>query len=257
MSSESPILRTLLVDDEPLARRGLRHLLKAEPDIHIVAECETGEDAVAALARDRPDLIFLDVQMPGMDGFEVLQSAAPQKIPFVVFVTAFERYAPAAFDSAAIDYLLKPVTSSRLQKTLQRVRERWRERKAAAVGPDSRSLPSLTSSSTQENIVVRTGNRLEVIPLNEVKWLEADGDYVRIHGGSRTHLLAESLTALLQRLGSAQFARIHRSRAVNFEWVQALQRRAHGEFTLILKTGEKLEAGRSFTPALKARFRQR
>jgi two-component system LytT family response regulator len=244
MSPESSPLRIVIVDDEAPARRGLRRLLEAEAHVRIVGECAAGDAAVAAIGQHQPDAVFLDVQMPELDGFGVIRGLTPPR-PFIVFVTAFEMHAPAAFDAAAVDYLLKPLTAMRVQTAVQRLRQRLRERDA------------LLASRPAGQLTARRGSRIELIAIPAIDWLEADGDYVRTHVGAKSYLLNETLTALLARLDPDLFVRIHRARAVNVTRIRALQRGEHGEYIIHLLDGRPLSAGRSYTTALNERFSAR
>jgi two-component system LytT family response regulator len=248
--SEVTPLRVVIVDDEALARRGLRRLLQREDDIRIVRECSAGDEAAAVIELERPDVVFLDVQMPELDGFGVLRSLqAP--LPMIVFVTAFETHAPAAFDAAALDYLLKPVTATRIRTALGRVRQRRLER--GALLERQANKPPL-APSWPEFLNVRLGARMELIPIAEITWLEADGDYVRAHVGARSHLVSETLASLLARLDPGTFVRIHRARAVNLRRIRSLQRGRHGEYVIHLVESGPLTAGRSYTAALNRLF---
>jgi two-component system LytT family response regulator len=244
------LLRAVIVDDEAPARRGLRRMLEAEGDVRIVGECPSGTEAVTTIERESPDVVFLDVQMPELDGFAVLRALrAPE--PMIVFVTAFDSHATAAFEAAAVDYLLKPVTATRIRAALARVRQRSLERGALALrqGGEAPGTPGHLESFT-----VRIGNRTELIPAGQIDWLEADGDYVRAHLGSKVHLVSDNLASLLLRLDPQTFLRIHRARAVNLTRVRSWQRGTHGEYIIHLVHGESLTAGRSYTPALNERL---
>jgi two-component system LytT family response regulator len=256
--SERPALRVVIVDDEAPARRGLRRLLASESDMIVVAECAAGDEAVATIENERPDLVFLDVQMPVLDGFGVLRALPQERWPMIIFVTAFDAYATAAFDAAAIDYLLKPVTAARFQSALARARQRFRERQAVAQLP---ALKALLASQPQkppaklERLLVRLGNRTELLPVTEIDWMESDGDYVKVHAGSRSHFLSQTLTAILEQLDQTCFVRVHRSKAVNLARVHSLQRLPHGEYMLKLANGQQLAAGRTYTEPLTRLFK--
>jgi two-component system LytT family response regulator len=242
-------LRVLIADDEAPARRGLRRLLEAEGDVVIVRECSAGNEAVAAIQFERPDVVFLDVQMPELDGLEVVRELQTPR-PIIVFVTAFDTHATAAFEAAALDYLLKPVTTTRIRTALARVRQRRLERDALrARRPGDAAIAPRT-----DYLSVRLGTRMELIPTALIDWLEADGDYVRAHVGTKFHLVSETLAALLTRLDPHTFLRIHRARAVNLTRIRSLQRGQHGEYIFHLVQGDPLYAGRSYTAALNERF---
>jgi two-component system, LytTR family, response regulator len=265
-------IRTLIVDDEPLARQRLRRLLDADPDIAILGECGDGPEAVAALRAQRPDLVFLDVQMPGMDGFGVLQAlagaappsaalpsaarpsaalpnAAPPNaaLPVVIFVTAHDRYALKAFEVHALDYLLKPFDKARFGAAVARAKLQVRQGNAVALNerlhdllqtlPDRRSRP--------ERLVVKSGGRIYFVAIADIDWIEAAGNYVRLHVGKDDHLVRESLTALEKKLKPSQFVRVHRSTIVNLERVRELQPAFHGDYVIILNDGTELALSRS------------
>ena len=242
-------LRVVLVDDEPLARERLRSLLEGEPDVAVVAECADGVEAVAAVTGERPDLVFLDVQMPGMDGFEVLDALDPATLPAVVFVTAYDRYALKAFDVHAVDYLLKPFDRERFTAALERARLDLRAdaagRRILALVADLRR-----ERRPQQRIVVKTAGRVFFLRPTEVDWMEAAGNYVRLHVGKETHLVRETMKGLEERLDPDTFVRIHRSRIVNLDRVRELQPWFHGEHLIVLETGEELTTSRRHSARL-------
>jgi two-component system LytT family response regulator len=240
------VIRALIVDDEPLARERIRHLLRGVSDVQVVGECRDGPAAVEAVRTAGPDLMFLDVQMPEMDGFEVLRLLEPGEIPAVVFVTAYDRYAIEAFEVRALDYLLKPFDRDRFLKTLQRVREHLRTRGGAGAGELHallRDLPARPGRS--ERLVVRSGGRIVFLPVAEIDWIEAADNYVRLHAGKQVHVMRETLQRLESTLDPERFVRIHRSTMVNLERVRELQPWFHGEYVLILTDGTRLTTGRA------------
>ncbi|HET9333646.1 MAG TPA: response regulator [Gemmatimonadota bacterium] len=236
-------LRVILVDDEPLARERLRSLLEAEADVELVAECTDGVEAVAAVRSGRPDLVFLDVQMPGMDGFEVLDALDPATLPAVVFVTAYDRYALKAFDVHAVDYLLKPFDRQRFSSALERARLDLRAddagRRILALVADLRR-----ERRPQQRIVVKAAGRVFFLRPAEIDWMEAAGNYVRLHVGKKSHLVRETMKGLEDRLDPDTFVRIHRSRIVNLDRVRELQPWFHGEHLIVLTSGEQLTTSR-------------
>jgi two-component system LytT family response regulator len=236
-------LRVVLVDDEPLARERLRSLLESEPDVELVAECADGVEAVAAVRSGRPDLVFLDVQMPGMDGFEVLDALDPATLPAVVIVTAYDRYALKAFDVHAVDYLLKPFDRQRFAAALERARLDLRSddagRRILALVADLRR-----ERRPQQRIVVKAAGRVFFLRPAEVDWMEAAGNYVRLHVGKKSHLVRETMKGLEERLDPDTFVRIHRSRIVNLDRVRELQPWFHGEHLIVLASGEQLTTSR-------------
>lgn len=253
----SPI-RVLLVDDEPLVRRGLRSLLAEEAGVEIVGEARNGAEAVSLIQDEAPDLVFLDVQMPGLDGLGVLAALAPEDRPAVVFVTAFDQYAVRAFDLHAVDYLLKPFDPPRFRTALERARERLRPG-ARAAGQEALSgllaeLQRQTGTGGPDRLAVREGGRIVLVPVEEIDWIEAADNYVRLHRGNRYHLLRESLGRLEETLDPRRFARIHRSAMVNLSRVKALEPAPGGEYDVILTDGRRLTLSRSYRDRFQGRF---
>ena len=257
------VLRTLIVDDEPLARRGLELRLAAEPDVRIVAQCGNGEEALRAVAEHEPDLMFLDVQMPGLDGFATLRALPASRMPMVVFVTAYDHYAIRAFESAAVDYVLKPIDDSRLQQALFRVRQQRRERQAEAhcarllgLLGEVTGRPALTldealdgavgATRPAERLSFRDGERIVRVAPAEIRWVDAAGDYMCIHTERETHVARMTLRELEQRLDPKRFARIHRSTIVNVDRVRELRAHINGEYFVILDSGQELKLSRSY-----------
>jgi two-component system LytT family response regulator len=257
-------IRTLIVDDEPLARQGLRVRLDREPDVEIVGEATDGPAAVEAIVTLRPHLVFLDVQMPGYDGFEVLARIADRHLPRVVFVTAYDRYALRAFVVHALDYLLKPIAHRRLQEALRRARAEV----VKAPEPESADrfrtmldarLPSPTSSAAEPNrgvgayaarITVRAGERYVLLRTADIDWIEASANYVRLHAGDREFQIRTTMADLERRLDPAQFTRIHRSAMVNVDRIVSLAPDFHGDFLVVLKTGLTLKLSRGYRDRL-------
>jgi len=251
----SRALRTLIVDDEPPARRKLRELLKSEPDIDVVGDAGDGVAAVDAVERLEPDLVFLDVQMPGRDGFDVIQEITArrgERCPAVIFVTAFDRYAVKAFDVHAVDYLLKPYSRARLRLAVKRA--------SASVGDLNAPgrLSAVADEATRHRplrrVVVRNAGRLLFVDVETIDWIEAAGHYVTLHVGRHTHLVRERLTDLASRLDPATFARIHRGTVINLARVQELRPLFHGEFLVVLAGGAELHASRTYAADLTARL---
>ncbi len=236
-------LRVLVVDDEPLARERLRTLLEAERDVDVVAECADGVEAVAAFREARPDVVFLDVQMPGMDGFDVLEALGPDELPAVVFVTAHDRYALKAFDVHAVDYLLKPFDRERFASALERARLDLRAadagRRVLALVADLRR-----ERRPRQRIVVKAAGRVFFLQPSEIDWMEAAGNYVRLHAGKNVHMVRDTMKGLEDRLDPDTFVRIHRSRIVNLDRVREIQPWFHGEYVIVLTTGEQLTTSR-------------
>ena len=239
--------RALVVDDEPVARKRLRSLLEAEK-VHVVGECENGEQAIEAIERLRPDVVFLDVQMPGLDGFDVVDALEAAKHPAIVFVTAYDRYAVRAFDVHAVDYLLKPFERSRLRKALERLSARSDSREArrgihAAVDSVRAQLPL-------RRVLIKTSGRIYAVRVDDVDYIDVAGHYLELHAGATTHLVRDSIGSIESRLDSSRFVRIHRSVIVNIDRVRELQPAFHGEFVVTLQTGHRLRCSRTYADRL-------
>ena len=260
--------RPMLVDDEPLARRGLVLRLADEPGIEIVGECGNGEDAVRSVAQLEPDLMFLDVQMPGLDGFATLRAIPASQMPLVVFVTAYDHYAIRAFEASAVDYVLKPIDDSRLAQALYRVRQQHAERKAEAhcarllnlLGEIS-GRPALTldealrddglpSAGAAERLAFKDGGRSVRVDPAEIRWIDAAGDYMCVHTDAETHVLRATLRDFEQRLDPRRFTRVHRSTIVNVARVRELRAHINGEYFLVLDSGHELKLSRSYKEKL-------
>ncbi|MEM0961888.1 MAG: response regulator [Bacteroidota bacterium] len=244
-------LRALVADDEPLARETVQLLLDPVADVEVKWEATDGREAVDAIETHRPDLVFLDVQMPHLDGFGVVEAVGAEAMPATVFVTAFDHHALRAFDAAAVDYLVKPYDDARFHQALDRVR-------ALCAKPDGladqlRQLLAPSEPAT-DRLLVREGSRLTVVPTDAVDWAEAAGDYVALHVGPRTHLLRETLTGLAERLDTRQFARIHRSTVVQVNRVRDVRLTSAGDARLRLRDGTELRASRRYWKDLEARL---
>ncbi|HEX7803824.1 MAG TPA: LytTR family DNA-binding domain-containing protein [Pseudoxanthomonas sp.] len=254
-------IRTLIVDDEPLARRGLQLHLQRHADIDIVGEAGNGRQAMQEIATQRPQLMFLDVQMPGMDGFALLRALPATQIPLTVFVTAYDQHALTAFAASALDYLLKPIDDRRLDESVERARALLAARKAedhyermlklvATLPEVARSqLDALLldeDARTGDKLSIRDGQRLLRIELDAIQWIDAAGDYMCIHAGSETHVLRGTMQELERRLDPRRFARVHRSSIVNLERVRALRPHHNGECFLVLDSGHELKLSRSY-----------
>jgi two-component system LytT family response regulator len=252
MLTDRPI-RVLIVDDEPLARERIRTLLGGESDVEVAAEAADGLEAVDAIREHAPDLVFLDVQMPGLDGFEVIEMVGAERMPPVVFVTAYDQHALRAFEVQALDYLLKPFDAERFQGTLQRAR---RQIESLERGDLGRRLLSLVRSlkgdkpARTDRLVVKSGGRLFFLRAEEIDWIEAAGNYVRLHVGADAHLLRETMNSIEARLNAEIFFRIHRSYIVNIERIKELQPWFNGEYVVILRNGAKLTLSRGYREKL-------
>lgn len=235
-------LRILIVDDEPLARERIRSLLQEEPDLEILGECANGPEALAAIQELHPDLLFLDVQMPGLDGFEVLRALPPERMPLVIFVTAYDQHALKAFEVHALDYLLKPFKQARFKQTLQRARQTLANQQAGAASQNLLALLGQAKPHREylTRIPVRTGDRLLFIKAEQVDYLEAAGNYIVLHAGKENHVIRETLTALEEKLDPKQFLRISRSTLVNLDQIKELQPLFKGEHAVVLLNGKQL-----------------
>jgi two-component system LytT family response regulator len=248
-------IRTLIVDDEPLARHRLKRLLEPASDIQLLAECGDGKAAVAAIREYKPDLVFLDVQMPHLNGFEVLSAVGVERMPVVIFVTAFDAFALQAFEAQALDYLLKPFGQDRVQKALERART-FLEGNAKNSFQDHLAglLRATEASRHTARVLVRNGDRVLVVGPAEIDWVEAYGDYVRLHVGQQAHLLRSTLTDMEQRLKPEGFARIHRSRLVNLERIKEFITASPTELLVVLKNDVRLNASPTFLKDLQRRL---
>ncbi|HEU4643606.1 MAG TPA: LytTR family DNA-binding domain-containing protein [Gemmatimonadaceae bacterium] len=264
-------LRVLLVDDEPLVRRGLRAFLAEEPDVTVVGEARDGNEAVDRIRSLRPDIVFLDVQMPERDGFGVLAALAPEERPAIVFVTAFDAYAVRAFDVHAVDYLVKPFDEERFRTALARVRERHARRSDGESG-DAAAAPALRAADLDallralraapaggpylERLLVKERDRTVVLPVDEVDWFEAADNYVRLHTRAGTPLVRETIKTLDAALDPRRFARVHRSAIVRLAQVRALEPLFHGDMAVVLRDGTRLTLGRRHREEFEARLRR-
>jgi two-component system, LytTR family, response regulator len=246
-------LRALVVDDEPVARRRLCRLLRGEPGFTVAGECGDGVEAAASIKSLRPDLVLLDVEMPGMNGFQVVESVGAARMPPVVFVTAFDRYAVQAFELHAVDYLLKPVTAERFGRALTRVRSRL---EAPERDELTRRLAALLAelqrdgTAAADRFYVRDGERGFFVRLDDIDWVEASRNYVRLHVGSRAHAVRGTLKAVERRLDRVRFRRISRSALVNLDRIKELQPWFHGDGIVILQSGKRLVLSRRYRDAL-------
>jgi len=244
-------IRTLIVDDEPLARERIRQLLHKEPDIEILGECADGRDAVAAIGKYKPDLVFLDVQMPELDGFGVLDQLERRVMPAIVFVTAYDQFALRAFEVHALDYLLKPFDSGRFKKALERARERIQRLPADDLSRRiSELLADLKPAPKQNRLAIKSGGKVLVLKIDDIDWVEAADNYVNLHIGNESHLHRETMAALEARFPAEKFMRISRSTMVNIERIKELQPMFHGEYSVILRNGTRLTLSRGYREKL-------
>ena len=267
-------IRALIADDERLARERIRRLLRGEAQVEVERECQDGESAVEGILEDQPDLVFLDVQMPGLDAFEVLEAVrlrdATLRLPVVIFVTAFDDYALRAFEVHAVDYLVKPFTAQRFRSAVERAREVLRhgrqsheagllalierlssdkrelERRLTGEGTESAATGSGGDPRWLERLHIRHDGRILFVRVSDVDWFESAGNYVRVHSESSSHQLRESLTSLAARLDPARFARIHRTTIVNIDRVREIQPWFSGDYVVVLQNGSKLRMSRNY-----------
>lgn len=257
------MIKALIVDDEELARRGLQLRLEPVTDFSVCGEAHNGRQAVDAVRKLRPDVMFLDIQMPGMDGFEVIRALAGQPMPCIVFVTAFDQFAIEAFDANAIDYLLKPLDQQRFDASLQRVRESLAERAAqdqqsallrliSTLGGEELTLEQALAAAAipddrySTTLQIRHRDRTENVPVTNINHIEAAGDYLCLDTSDTTHILRGTLKALLERLDPAVFVRIHRSVVVNRQAVRGVRTHRNGEYFVKLKSDREFRSGRTF-----------
>jgi two-component system LytT family response regulator len=233
-------IRALVVDDEPLARSNLTVLLRQDPEIEIIAEFDSGNEALAEIRRSEPDLVFLDVQMPECDGFDVLELLGGNLPPAVIFVTAYDQYALRAFEAGALDYLLKPFDNARFDLALRRAKERIDQGK---------SLPRKI-----DRLVIKSSGEVLFVKVPEIDWIEAADYYASLHVGTRTHLLRRSMADLERELDPTQFCRIHRSSIINLDRVRGLKLNEDGEYDVLLDNGCKLRLSRRYRQELQARL---
>jgi two-component system, LytTR family, response regulator len=250
--SGSACIRTLVVDDESLARERLCDMLAADPQIEIIAECANGQEAIEAIQLHSPDLVFLDVEMPGIDGFGVLEALPPESIPTVIFVTAYDQYAVRAFEVYALDYLLKPFDQERFEKALERAKSNISGQRSDAIS--QRILSALEEIKTRpvhlERLVIKMNGHVFFIKAEEIDWLEAEGNYVRLHAGKESYLLRDTISALESQLDPKKFIRVHRSAIVNIDRITELQPWFHGEYRIILTEGVQLTLSRTYREKL-------
>lgn len=267
MSSRPPRtpLRTLIVDDEELARRGLEIRLRGHPDIEIVGQCANGREALNAIAESQPDLMFLDIQMPGLSGFDVLSRIPQESMPMVVFVTAYDRYALDAFEAQALDYLLKPINDARFAQTIVHVREHWEQRNALAqreklmsLLAQTRGTASIDEQTLRDQLAATQEPRYaEILPIRDdsdtvrlhvatIDWIDAAGDYMCVHAEGRTYVLRETMKSLAAILDPKIFQRVHRSTIVNVKRVRRLRPHTNGEYFLTLEDGQEIKLSRSY-----------
>lgn len=265
-------IRAIIVDDELLAREALRAMLKEDPEIEITAECRNGREAVAAIREQSPDVVFLDIQMPEMDGFQVIEEIGVKQMPVSVFVTAYDKYALRAFDAHALDYLLKPFDHDRFDTALRRAKISVREKKLGEISenlfslmndlkpaqkesflqPDDGKTAELNAKEPISRVAIKSGGRIYFLKIEEIDWVEASGDYLSLHAGSQTHLIRETMGNFHAKLDSRKFLRIHRSTIVNIERIKEIRPLFKGEYVVALSSGIRLTSSRGYRCELQA-----
>jgi len=250
--SPAPRIRTLIADDEPIARHGVRLLLERDSGIEIVGEASGGLEAADLILRLRPDLVFLDVQMVGCDGFETLRRVGPHASPVVVFVTAYDEYALRAFEFNAVDYLLKPYDDNRFAAALERARDLVLRKRGDVVDSRITRLIEHMEGEGRERILLKSSGEIIFLKTSEIDWIEAEGDYVKFHVAGRTHLMRGTMAALEERLDPTRFIRIHRSTIVNADRLRKLSPSFEGEYAVVLQDGTKLRLSRGYHDRIKA-----
>ena len=248
-------IRAVIADDEPFARERVRRLLEADANVTIVGECKDGDEVVRVIREQSIDLLFLDIQMPGKNGFEVLSDIPAERTPVVIFLTAYDQYAVRAFETAALDYLLKPYDEERFAKALARAKTRLTNpRQIEAADESSTAITDAvngTGSAYLDSIIIRTGGRVLFRNVSEIDWIEAYGNYVRLHFGRSAYLLRETIGSLEARLDPAKFKRIHRSTIVQLDRIREMQPQLGGQYRTILRDGTKLTLSRRYRRNLK------
>lgn len=248
-------LRVLIVDDELLIRAGIRNGLAGMTQIEVVAECESGAEAVRLLTSQPVDLVLLDIQMQDCTGLDVVERIGPDRMPAVIFVTAYDEYAVKAFELNAVDYLLKPFDDLRLCRSVERARELIAAHRHADLAAQLQALLDARARKWPERIVVKEGERFDFVPLDSIEWIESANNYVQLHCGPRRHLLNESLTNLAGRLNPAKFLRIHRGRIVNLSRIETIHPLIGGSYELELRSGIRLTSGRQYKDQIQALLR--
>lgn len=246
-------LNVLVVDDEPIAREGLKLLLSRQPQVECVSESRNGREAIAHILRQKPDLVLLDVEMPRTDGFAVVHAVGAERMPPIIFVTAHDQYAIRAFEIAAIDYLLKPVTEERFELAFRRALGRLRGTPHEDASKQlTAMLDAMANPPRQlERFAVRSGESTLFVPIKEIDWIEACQNYVRLHAGAATYLLHVPMNTIEEVLDSNYFLRIHRSHIVNVRRIAQLWPIAHGQYAVELKSGQRLQSGRTYTERIR------
>jgi two-component system, LytTR family, response regulator len=258
MSATPRAARTIIVDDEPLARRRLRAILAKHPGIDIVGEASNGTTAVGVILEQRPDLVLLDVQMPGQEGFDVLRMVTAAGLhPVVIFATAHDEHAVRAFDVQALDYVLKPITEERVLMAVGRALDRLGQHHRRDLSQDfSRLLEQIERSRRDGRIPVKTDRGVKFVPVSEIHWIEADADLVKIHTARGAHVMRATLTDVEHQMPPARFVRVHRGGIVNIDCIQEIQPLFKGDYVIVLKSGVEIRSGRAYRAVVQALMRQ-
>ena len=245
-------IRTLIVDDEPLGRERIRTLLAGDPEIEVIGECADGQQTITTIEQRNPDLVFLDVQMPEVDGFSVLEAICSECMPVIIFVTAYDRYAVQAFEVHALDYLLKSYDRERFSAAVQRAKEEIQRSREGVL--NERLVGLLENLQAKKDrltrLVIKSAGRIVFLRIEEIDWIEAADNYVRVHAGKESHLIRETLQSLEKRLDSGKFLRIHRSFLVNFDRIRELRPIFHGDYAVKLADGTELTLSRNYREKL-------
>lgn len=245
-------IRTLVVDDEPIARARVVSLLKQEEDIEVVGECANGRQAKSAIESTSPDLLFLDIQMPEVDGLDLARTIQSSGAPAVVFVTAYDEYALRAFEVHALDFLLKPFSAERFRSALGHAREHVTQRRK--VGASAAGSAQDPSGGRRNRLMIKSSGRIHFVRMTDIDWCEAQGNYVRVHVGHQEHLVRDTMSHLESELDPQQFVRIHRSTIVNVDRIQEMQSSFNGEYVVLLRTGTRLTLSRGYRDSIQARL---
>ena len=248
----SPKIRVVVADDELLARKFIRRMLKQDPEVEIVAECSNGAEAVATIRKEKPDLVFLDVQMPEMDGFAVLDAVRLDHLPEIVFTTAYESYAIRAFELHALDYLLKPFDQTRFRDAMKHAKERLNQRQHEDERLQIGALLESLKNQTQylDRLIIKADGRITFLSTREIDWIEADDKYVHLHTGKTARMVRQTLSGMEAQLDPKKFLRIHRSTIVNVERIKELQPLFSGEHSIVLQDGTRLTLSRNYKNSL-------
>jgi two-component system LytT family response regulator len=249
------MIKALIVDDEPLSRRKIREFLRNDGEIQVVGECGNGVEAVSAVRGCEPDLLFLDVQMPGMDGFAVLEELKSDRLPFVIFVTAYDKYAVQAFEVRALDYLLKPFHRERFARATDRAKAQIRADGADLTGQIRELIQELRPQVRYlERLLIKNAGTVFFLKVDEIDWISAEENYVRLHCGRTSYLLREKISKLEGQLDPGRFRRIHRSTIVNLDRIDRLHTASHGDYQVVLKDGTELVLSRGYRERLAERW---